>query len=278
MASTHLQKTKELKMNEEIYANSRMAQDITSTISHDSNDYEDIYANEDVPEICVTRNHKGTMTSGTETSGSRCYRLAAVCCLGLLCVLLLTAITVLWVKFTAEKERLQIRYNNLTIERDQLQSIYSNLTAETAKLQTRCSNLTKERHGLLQRFSDLGWIYFNSSIYNISTEKKSWDEGRQDCRKRGADLLIIKSREKQEFAASILSNREAWIGLTDSETEGVWKWVDGSVLTTGFWNTGEPNNGGEEDCAQFLGYPDKRSWNDRRCSVSSQWICEKNFF
>ncbi|XP_036438789.1 CD209 antigen-like protein C [Colossoma macropomum] len=264
-------------MNEDIYANSGITTDNTSTHSDDSNNYEDIYDNEDVPEISVTRHHKGTMTSGMDTSGSRCYRLATVC-LGLLCVLLLTAITVLWVKLTAERDPLQTRYNKLTTERDQLQTICNNLTAETEKLQMRCSNLTKERDELLQRFSDLGWIYLNSSLYYISTEKKNWIESRQDCRERGADLVIIKSREKQEFIASILGHTEAWIGLTDSETEEVWKWVDGSGLTTGFWNTGEPNNGGDEDCAQFLGYPDKRSWNDRRCSVSSQWICEKRFF
>ncbi|KAL7855911.1 hypothetical protein AOLI_G00195150 [Acnodon oligacanthus] len=365
-------------MNEDVYANSGITTDNTSTCSDDSNDYEDIYTNEDdVPEMAVTRSseettsvsristagsryyrlatvclgllcvlllaaitvlwikfinltaefiHKvfgsteawigltdvdtegvwkwvdnSTLTTefwwtgepndyegkedcaitgyrGTDTSGSRCYRLAAVCSLGLLCVLLLIAITVLWVKFTTEKELLQIRYNNLTIERDQLQTIYTNLTAENVKLQMRCSNLTKERDGLLQRLSDLGWIYFNSSMYNISTENKNWSESRQDCRERGADLLIIKSREEQEFVASILNNTEAWIGLSDSETEGLWKWVDGSLLTTGFWNTGEPNNGGDEDCARFLGYPDKRSWNDRRCSIPSQWVCEKTFF
>ena len=66
MASTRLQKIKELKMNEEIYANSGITTDNTSTHSDDSNDYEDIYANEDVPETGVTRSCKGT-TSGTHT-------------------------------------------------------------------------------------------------------------------------------------------------------------------------------------------------------------------
>ena len=67
MASTRLQKIKELKMNEEIYANSGITTDNTSTHSDDSNNYEDIYANEDVPETGVTRSRKGTVTSGTHT-------------------------------------------------------------------------------------------------------------------------------------------------------------------------------------------------------------------
>ena len=64
MALTRLQKIKELKMNEEIYANSGITTDNTSTHSDDSNNYEDIYANEDVPETGVTRSRKGTVTSG----------------------------------------------------------------------------------------------------------------------------------------------------------------------------------------------------------------------
>ncbi|XP_017543180.1 uncharacterized protein LOC108414785 isoform X3 [Pygocentrus nattereri] len=67
MASTRLQKIKELKMNEDIYVNSGIT-DNTSTHSDHSNDYEDIYANEDdVPETDVTRSHKGTVTSGITT-------------------------------------------------------------------------------------------------------------------------------------------------------------------------------------------------------------------
>ena len=62
-----------------------------------------------------------------------------------------------------------------------------------------------------------------------------------------------------------------WIGLSDSEEEGTWKWSDGTGLT-GYtnWASGEPNNRNEEDCVAIKG----GKWRDKRCSVSRGYICE----
>lgn len=101
----------------------------------------------------------------------------------------------------------------------------------------------------------LGWVYFNFSLYLISTQKKSWNEARQNCKTKGADLVIINSKDKQvreheserhsklerfhiapwssqEFLVEKLGRDKAWIGLHDKIEEGTWKWVDGTALTT----------------------------------------------
>ncbi|KAF5880169.1 antigen like protein, partial [Clarias magur] len=77
------------------------------------------------------------------------------------------------------------------------------------------------------------WIYFRYSRYYITTEQKSWTESRRYCREREAELLIINSREEQEFITKLRSGRVAWIGLSDRDTEGEWKWVDNTPLITG---------------------------------------------
>ncbi|KAI4885764.1 hypothetical protein NFI96_009743, partial [Prochilodus magdalenae] len=252
----------------------------------------------------------------SSTAGLQVYRLTAVF-LGLLCVLLLTAIMVLWIKLTTERDQLQASYTNLTTERDQLQASYTNLTTERDQLQTRFLNLTNERDQLktsytnvkrelqeechrtistLEKVKRQGWIFFNSSIYYISTERRSWSESRQYCREGGADLVIINSRQEQDLTNVLRQEQTVWIGLTDRDREGVWRWIDGSALTNEFWRSGEPDSRvgdedcvvvgegsdpvenwadypctdrfwgrGEEkkkDCAEILGFPDKRSWND----------------
>ncbi|XP_036438779.1 C-type lectin domain family 4 member K-like isoform X1 [Colossoma macropomum] len=199
-----------------------------------------------------------------------------------------------YTNLTMERDQLQISYTNLTIERDQLQISYTNLTAERDQLKTKNTNLTMERDQLktsstsltrererLQTWLlQLGWRYFNSSFYYITTGTKSWSGSRQDCTDRGADLVIINNREEQEFINKTVGSSETWIGLTDIQTEGTWKWVDNTTLTTGFWWTGEPNDfGGNEDCVitGFRGAGSERvsTWADFPCGDSRRGICEK---
>uniref|UniRef100_A0A4W5N7X3 C-type lectin domain-containing protein n=1 Tax=Hucho hucho TaxID=62062 RepID=A0A4W5N7X3_9TELE len=119
--------------------------------------------------------------------------------------------------------QLQTRYNNLTKERDQLQTRYNNLTKERDQLQM-------EKDDLMEKFSNPSWNKFKSCWYFVSTENKTWNESRQNCVERRADLVIINSIEEQRFLFGL--NKRVWIGLTDSETEGSWKWVDGTPLKT----------------------------------------------
>ncbi|XP_076855205.1 uncharacterized protein LOC143510054 [Brachyhypopomus gauderio] len=386
-----------MEMNENIYTNTEVPE-----VNRSDSDNEDSYENmKDELETQRTRNKK-TERSETNSPGSRCYRLTAVC-LGLLCILLLVAIIVMWVKLqtrynsltaerdqlqnsynsvilernqqqtrynsltaerdqlqtrynsltaerdklqtrynslTAEKDQLQTRYNSLTAEKDQLQTRYNSLTAERDKLQTRYNSLTAERDQLQTRYNSLtaerdklqtrynsltaekdqlqtrynsltaerdklqtrynsltaerdqlqkerelqkkffekGWNYFNSGIYYISPQMKTWSESRQDCRKRGTDLVIINSREEQEFMFEMVNNTRAWIGLTDMNTEGIWKWVDGSrPPNTGYWSTTEPNDPNEHCVIAGYGPDILWNWADYPCNHRFASVCEVVF-
>uniref|UniRef100_A0A4W5MCH4 C-type lectin domain-containing protein n=1 Tax=Hucho hucho TaxID=62062 RepID=A0A4W5MCH4_9TELE len=69
--------------------------------------------------------------------------------------------------------------------------------------------------------------WLGSCLYYISDRTESWDESRQNCLKRGELICTFK--------------KSFWIGLTDRETKVTWKWVDGTLMTTGYWSPGEPN-------------------------------------
>ncbi|XP_060720560.1 C-type lectin domain family 4 member F-like [Tachysurus vachellii] len=217
-----------------------------------------------------------TRHTGRTTAGDRCYN-PAVACVLLLGFLLLTAVTVLWDKFSifnTELDKLQSTYHTLIIERDQIQTSYKHLSLERNRLWIRKIQMSSERDHLKGRNNNLtinrdeqeakimslengmkqlekmmdelqnllnnidtqtqiGWRYFNSSFYYFSTGMKNWIESTQDCRNRGAHLVIIDSTAEKSIPKWLLKSDRAWIDLSDREKEKVWKWVDGTNMTTG---------------------------------------------
>uniref|UniRef100_A0A2I3RYQ9 CD209 molecule n=1 Tax=Pan troglodytes TaxID=9598 RepID=A0A2I3RYQ9_PANTR len=121
------------------------------------------------------------------------------------------------------------------------------------------------------------WTFFQGNCYFMSNSQRNWHDSITACKEVGAQLVVIKSAEEQNFLQlqSSRSNRFTWMGLSDLNEEGMWQWVDGSPLLPSFnqyWNRGEPNNVGEEDCAEFSG----NGWNDDKCNLAKFWICKKS--
>ncbi|XP_053335434.1 C-type lectin domain family 4 member M-like [Clarias gariepinus] len=295
-------------MSEDTYENAKVTE-INRTDSRDNeNSYEDVYANPDNLNTQRPRSFMQAEISGGDTRWSRCYRLPAVCVV-LLCVLLLIAVTLLWIKYnqlqtsyntlTLERNQTQTSYNILTVERDQLQTSYNILTVERDQLQTSYNILTVERDQLQRErtFCNLGnnsletlrelffernskvgrhcFVCFSSNLYFMSNEEKTWTESRQACKDKKADLVIINSKEEQDFIRNMLTRRIAWIGLNDRDTEGVWKWVDDTPLSTKFWGRGEPNGATYENCV--VNAP-SFNWADYPCDREFMGICEKTIF
>jgi hypothetical protein len=135
-----------------------------------------------------------------------------------------------------------------------------------------------------------GLVFFpgNGHLYEVVNNGSgiSWNQAKVAAESRtlnGAQgyLATVTSQEENDYISARLES-SGWMGASDAETEGDWKWVtgpeagtsfwqglgDGSPVNGGFnaWAAGEPNDyAGDEDCAQY--YPEG-DWNDLPCDGS----------
>ena len=67
-----------------------------------------------------------------------------------------------------------------------------------------------------------------------------------------------------------------FVGATDAETEGTWKWEDGEPFTYTNWAANEPNGNDTENCLEMDYY---LQWNDIQCggqdtNIHKFFVCE----
>ncbi|XP_025758152.1 C-type lectin domain family 12 member B isoform X2 [Oreochromis niloticus] len=286
-------------MSSDIYAKPDLSTKVRYSRKEDRAEWEqrevDIYESTD--EIRDSYDHFQSQEGGPQTQsppsvqkGSfRCATLA----LRVLCLLMLAGIIILSICYALNKnenktlhakyDKLNHVYNdtkkNHTELQDQLQDTKTNLT----QLQSSYDELSKNHSQLQEEVKKLkvkiegkwcpeGWRRFGCSCYFKSTESKTWSESRRDCWYKGADLVMINSKEEQEFVNEF--GGFFWIGLRAKQTSGgsKWEWVDGSALTETFWaeGHGNPSSGSRGVCCD-----DSGRWTGSHYSESKTFICEK---
>ncbi len=113
---------------------------------------------------------------------------------------------------------------------------------------------------------------YNGHSYYRSTGTATWTTARSNCAAMGGYLVTITTAAEQSFIFNIWPS--GWIGLTDEVTEGTWRWVTGETYSYKNWNSGEPNNAGNEDYVQFVS---NGRWNDLPNNVSLPYVLEFNY-
>ncbi|XP_050799399.1 C-type lectin domain family 4 member F-like isoform X3 [Gopherus flavomarginatus] len=170
-----------------------------------------------------------------------------------------------------------------------LKAQLDNDSAAYGEIQIRLDNVSAARAAVQGRYSDVltklsrGWRFYGGNLYYFSQEEKSWDEAERFCVSQDSHLTSVSSQAEQEFLSSKTKGKAHWIGLTDRETEGSWRWADGTEYradaSRGFWEENQPDNwdqgtGGREDCVEIRTM-ELNMWNDANCTLPSRWICKQ---
>nr|XP_020506487.1 macrophage mannose receptor 1-like [Labrus bergylta] len=107
-----------------------------------------------------------------------------------------------------------------------------------------------------------GWLSFSGSCYwmvsniNLLT---TWHDAFTKCSDQGAHLLIINSQEEQFFINGKLPDfhqvdiPDIWLGLSDKDQDGDFRWVDKTQITFSNYGPGWPQNTANVwDCGQIF--------------------------
>ena len=106
----------------------------------------------------------------------------------------------------------------------------------------------------------------------------SWENARKHCLFLGGDLTSISDQAENNKIVALIDrsgiDEVLWIGANDRRKEGTFEWTDGKAFPFSNWNSGEPNNSGNEDCAHVHIRRYKRRWNDEKCYGNLGFICK----
>jgi len=158
----------------------------------------------------------------------------------------------------------------------------------------------KDLKEVLQMLNELGFVplkkqvdmgqpvrtkTFGTSVYELYTTSRNFLDAKEFAESVTLNgvkghLPTVTSKEQHDAIVDLLQAstvETVWLGGSDAETEGKWKWVSGPHSNTLFWDAetpiqhfvswgvNEPNNVNKEDCVSIS---KDGNWNDNNCDSS----------
>ena len=144
----------------------------------------------------------------------------------------------------------------------------------------RCArSLSREQDYDADGIADISEIGYER--YQIIVTNLTWEAAKLDAEARGGHLATITSVDEWEAMKRVLGTnnlaaRRYWLGATDVDEEGSWKWITGETWSHQNWRPGEPNNSREGQ--HYLKIYEDGGWDDEFSYRTFSYILEKGFY
>ncbi|MEM9345738.1 MAG: lectin-like protein [Planctomycetota bacterium] len=148
------------------------------------------------------------------------------------------------------------RYNQkITRLGDNLVKAYEDATRRyTQALDVDSARLMRDKIKWTRPTHGLGTVSHKGKIYLLVQEKTTWTQAKAKCEKLGGYLVCLNSKSEHRFVYGLFEdkNMEVWVGASDAQVEGEWKWLDGSSDYWA-WHRKQPDNGARRYRTQNYG-------------------------
>ncbi|XP_067386173.1 pulmonary surfactant-associated protein D [Emydura macquarii macquarii] len=153
--------------------------------------------------------------------------------------------------------------------------------SEVSLLKKQVSALEEQLKALQSSFSKYKKVIMfpngrtvGQKIFTTSGYEGSFNDLKKMCSEAGGQLASPQNAAENAAIHQIVVShkKQVFLGITDIQTEGQFKYLNGQTLVYSNWQTGEPNNAnGVEDCVEVSS---TGKWNDKSCDEKRLIVCE----
>uniref|UniRef100_A0A8C3H2A9 Uncharacterized protein n=1 Tax=Corvus moneduloides TaxID=1196302 RepID=A0A8C3H2A9_CORMO len=121
-----------------------------------------------------------------------------------------------------------------------------------------------------------GWERYGFYCYLVGHTSVTFSEAKKTCERSSGYLTSIGDRYEQAYLTSLIglsSEKYFWIGLSDMEEQGSFKWVTGEGVLYTNWNAAMP--GKKAGCVALRTGNAAGLWDVQNCEVKAKFLCKK---
>ncbi|KAM8810847.1 macrophage mannose receptor 1-like [Eudromia elegans] len=121
-----------------------------------------------------------------------------------------------------------------------------------------------------------GWRRYGFHCYFVGSAFLTFSDANKTCEQNKAYLTTVENRNEQIFLISLTGQRHEkyfWIGLSDLEEPGTFRWTSGETLLFTHWNTDMPVR--ERGCVAMRTGVAAGLWDVVSCEERANFLCKQ---
>ncbi|XP_034616227.1 macrophage mannose receptor 1-like isoform X1 [Trachemys scripta elegans] len=121
-----------------------------------------------------------------------------------------------------------------------------------------------------------GWKRYGTYCYSIGQIPRTFSEANKICERNQSYLASIENRYEQAYLISLVGLRPEqyfWIGLSDVEEQGTFKWTNGEAVLFTHWNSAMP--GRKPGCVAMRTGTAAGLWDVLNCEMVETFLCKQ---